>query len=440
MIFKNTVFENLLPIFLRIRALSLIILLGSNLLFAAGTLDQTFGTGGIANFRFGGTNSAAGAALQPDGKIVVVGITAPSGQSAGFNDISLARLNADGTLDTAFGANGFVLTDFNNDQDGAGAIVILPDGKILIGGSRRTHLPNSFAFAMARYNPDGSLDAAFGTGGKVVTDFPESLIEGISYLIPQADGKFLAAGSLYLGNVPNPVQIALVRYNANGSIDTTYGNGGILKLFLETPNTNINGFAIQPDGKILVSASFSFQIPGCIPTKGNSCTASQFFLTRYHPNMTLDRKFGRRLGKEFLRQTFGIYPQADGTFLLGGFPRVIRYYYNGRLDTIFDYAAFPNQSTKVQNGPGGLVVRPNGTIVGCRQLNGGNGYDDIGLVLFTPGGQVIGYEQRNFFNANDYCSQILIQPDGKILVIGSAQIQQQGSYSIAVLRYLDIVP
>jgi uncharacterized delta-60 repeat protein len=415
-------------------------LLFSNPIFAAGTLDQTFGTGGIANFRLGGTNQAIGAALQPDGKIVVLGITRPSGQSSGFNDISLARLNANGTLDTAFGTGGFVQTDFDHEQEYMGAIVILPDGKILIGGSRQTIFQNSINFAMARYNPDGSLDATFGTGGKVVTDFPESTGEGISYLIPQADGKFIAAGKLYVTNSGfNPDQIAFVRYNADGSIDSTYGNNGALKLMFESSITGFYGFALQPDGKIVVSASFTYRIPGCTPTKGNSCNANQYILMRYHANLTRDRKFGRRAGKEYLRQTYGIYPQADGTILLGGFPRVVRFTYNGHHDTVFDFADFPNQPPGVQNGPAYLTVRPNGTIVGCRFLTGGIGYD-LGLVLFTPGGQVIGYEQRNFFGGDDYCTGILNETDGKFLVIVSTQLQSQGNYSISVVRYLDIVP
>jgi uncharacterized delta-60 repeat protein len=428
----------------RILAVIWVILLFSNFVFANGVLDPTFGTGGKLNFRLGGTtNLAADAALQPDGKIVIVGTAAPPGQSAGFNDIGIARLNPDGTLDGTFGAGGMVITDFNGNEDGARVVVVLPDGKILVGGHRRTNASNSMNFALVRYNANGSLDTSFDGDGKVVTDFPESLSEGISVLIPQADGKFIAAGSLYLGGPTpeNSFQLAFVRYNQDGGIDTTYGNNGIQKIIFASNVVGYSGPSIQTDGKIIINVSYSFPIPGCTPSKTNPCTGFQSYLQRFHPNLTVDRKFGRRQGKEFLFvSSSGAYPQADGRILLGGFPLVSRFTSNGRLETIFEYAAFPNQSTQIQNGPFGLVVRPNGAIVGCRALNGGNGYDDIGVVQFTPDGRVVGYEQRDFFTANDFCSKILIQPDGKILVVGSAQIQQQSVYSFAVLRYLDIAP
>jgi uncharacterized delta-60 repeat protein len=421
-----------------------VILLFSNSVFTNGVLDPTFGTGGKVNFRFGGTTDlAADAALQPDGKIVIVGTAAPPGQSAGFNDIGIARLNPDGTLDNTFGAGGAAITDFNGDEDGARVVVILPDGKILVGGHRRTGASNSTSFALVRYNANGTLDTSFGAGGKVVTDFPESLSESVSHLIPQADGKFIAAGSLYLGgSTPvNSSQLAFVRYNQNGSIDTTFENNGIRKIIFANNVVGFGGPAVQPDGKFIISVTYMFPVPGCIPSKTNSCEGFQGYLQRFHPNFTVDRKFGRRQGKEFLYVgSAGVYPQADGSILLGGFPLVSRFTSNGRFEKVFDYAAFPNQSTQIQNGPYGLVVRPNGAIVGCRALNGGNGYDDIGVVQFTPDGHVVGYEQRDFFTANDFCKKILIQPDGKILVVGSAQIQQQSVYSFAVLRYLDIAP
>jgi len=390
------------------------------------------------NFRIAATtDQATGAVLQPDGKIVIVGTSCPSGQSNGLRDFAVARLNPDGTLDNTWGSVGTVTTAFGfQREDIPGAVLLQPDGKILVGGN------SAGVFALARYNPNGTLDTKFGSGGTVMTDLPESQGEGIGILFPQPDGKFIAAGTIFLpgSNPVNRSQIAFLRYNANGSIDTTYGNNGILKISFETEITNFNGLAIQPDGKILVSGSFTRRIPGCTPTKTISCTYSEYFFKRYHPNVTIDRKFGRRLGTEIPREVLaGLYPQTDGRILIGGFPLVKRYYNIGRLETTFDYALPNAPGGGLQNGPSQLMQRPNGTIVGCRVV-GSSGYNDIGLVLFTGNGNVIGYEQHDFFTGNDYCSQILIQPDGKILVVGSVQIQQQGNYSFAVLRYADITP
>ncbi|MGC2237690.1 MAG: delta-60 repeat domain-containing protein [Pyrinomonadaceae bacterium] len=429
--------QNLLQGFWRVRIVVLIILLCSNSISAAGILDKSFGVGGKVNFRIAATtDQATGALLQPDGKIVIVGVSCPSGQSNGLRDFAIARLNPDGTLDNTFGSVGTVTTSFGfQREDIPGPTLFQPDGKILVGGS------SDGVFALARYNPNGTLDNTFGSGGTVMTDFPESLSEGIGILFPQPDGKFIAVGGLYLGgsNPVNRSQIVFVRYNANGSIDTTYGNNGILKLFFENEITSFNGLAIQPDGKILVSGSFTRRIPNCTPTKTTTCDYSVYFLKRYHPNMTLDRKFGRKQGTEVPPDILaGLYPQADGRILIGGFPLVKRYSYSGRFETTFDLANYPNQASSFQNGPGGLTVRPNGTILGCQVLSGGNGYYDIGLVLFDEGGHAIGYEQRNFFGGDDYCTKIMIQSDGKILVVASAQLEPQSNYSFAVLRYLDI--
>jgi uncharacterized delta-60 repeat protein len=242
----------------------LLILLFSYSIYAAGILDSNFGNGGKVNFGFAASsdNFARAAALQPDGKIVLAGTTGPSGQSDGFRNFAVARLNADGTLDITFGSGGLVATDFNNDEDGASAIAIQPDGKIIVGGFRKTIQSNSSAFALARYNADGSLDTTF-SGGKVVTDFEESVSEGIAHLLIQPDGKIIAVGS-YIGNFPSPpAQIALVRYNTNGTLDSSFGNNG--KFTILFPRfTGLGGAALQPDGKILLPDIMSFRYPAAL--------------------------------------------------------------------------------------------------------------------------------------------------------------------------------
>jgi uncharacterized delta-60 repeat protein len=428
-------------VFQQIWVLVLLILLPSNLIFAAGILDPNFGTGGKVNFRFGANSdsSASSATLQPDGKIVIVGRTGPSGQSEGFYSFAVARLKPDGSLDSSFGSEGLVVTDFNNEADSASSVVIQSDGKIVVGGTRRTLQPNSFNFALVRYNSDGSLDQTFGIGGKVATDFEESPREGISILFLQADGKILALGSL--SSPGSQAQIGLVRYNTNGTLDSTFGNSGKVEISLLGDRTTfLDGLAIQPDGKILISGTYVYNRPNCSPTKTNPCTAFQPFLLRYNQQLQLDRKFGRRFGMEFSLDKFaGISLMSNGHILIGGFPLARLYSPNGRLEKVFERPIFPNQNPGLQNGPSGLTERPNGTIVGCH-IAGTGGYNDIGIVLFNSNGQVVGLDQHDFFNANDYCSKILVQPDDKFLVVASVQLERQGSYSFAVLRYLDITP
>lgn len=133
---------------------------------ASGDLDSTFGSGGKVTLAFPGANDVArGTALQLDGKIVVVG--------SDGNDFTLARYNTDGSLDSGFGAAGKVITDFFGGVDQAFAVVIDSTGKIIAGGSatKTTGSSANTDFGLARYNPKGSLDTTFGTGGKVATDF-----------------------------------------------------------------------------------------------------------------------------------------------------------------------------------------------------------------------------------------------------------------------------
>ena len=135
-----------------------------------GALDPTFGIDGKVTTDFGGAANAV--ALQTDGKIVAAGVAA-SGGATGF-DIGLVRYDTNGTLDPTFGLGGKVVTDFGSSHDTAGAIAIQPDGKLVVAGSTRpfgaydSHPPD---FALARSNANGTLDTSFGAGGKVSTGY-----------------------------------------------------------------------------------------------------------------------------------------------------------------------------------------------------------------------------------------------------------------------------
>ena len=152
---------------------------------APGDLDPTFGVGGKVTTDFGGYDSANALVLQPDGKLVAAGV-----RSTSDLDFALARYLPDGSLDPTFGVGGKVTTDFGS-SDVASALVLQPDGKLVAAGGVQFDGPGDFA--LARYLPDGSLDPTFGVGGKVTTDFGG--IDGASALVLQPDGKLVAAGS-----------------------------------------------------------------------------------------------------------------------------------------------------------------------------------------------------------------------------------------------------
>jgi uncharacterized delta-60 repeat protein len=138
------------------------LMIATDPMYAAGSLDAGFGIGGkVVTDVSGRYDEARAVALEPDGQIVAAGV---AGTGSG-RDFVLARYNADGALDRAFGDGGSVITDVSGGSDVAWAVATQSDGKIVVAGD------GSHDFALVRYNADGTLDSHFGVGGKVTTDF-----------------------------------------------------------------------------------------------------------------------------------------------------------------------------------------------------------------------------------------------------------------------------
>ena len=273
---------------------------------ADGSLDSTFGSGGkITTDFFGFSDSAQAVIIQPDGKIVAAGIARPA---VSIGDFGLVRYNSNGSLDTTFGNGGKVSTDFNGQYDGANALVLQADGKLVAAGyAGVVNNPsgwNVYDNALVRYNPDGSLDSTFGSGGKVVTDFvgPEGEQDnGISVLVVQADGKLVAAGYTSLYDISYTI---LTRYNTNGTLlDTTFFGSSRFGYF--------TGLALQADGKIVASGSFFIN--------GNY----DFGLARYNAKGTLDTTFGTggTIATNFGNSdvAVGVVIQPDGKIVAAGY-------------------------------------------------------------------------------------------------------------------------
>ena len=217
-----------------------------------GSLDSTFNPIGVlpgtvtTNFD-GGSDIGNAVALQKDGKIVVAGRS----EAGGFSDFAVARYNTDGSLDVTFNPTGSlpgtVTTNFDGTFDAGNAVALQKDGKIVVAGRSNA---DGTDFAVARYNTDGSLDASFGTGGKVTTDFSAGTDVGNAVAI-QKDGKIVVAGQAFTGST----DFAVARYNTDGSLDSTFNPIGVLP---GTVTTNFGGFdtgnavALQKDGKIVV--------------------------------------------------------------------------------------------------------------------------------------------------------------------------------------------
>jgi uncharacterized delta-60 repeat protein len=241
-----------------------------------GSLDSTFGIGGIARTDFQGgqtTDKAYAVVIQPDGKILLAGESS--------RKFALARYTTAGALDNTFGTNGTLVTDFGNEA-AAYAVALQPDGKIVAAGEAVVRDTNSlncqaskakrcsyFDFALARYSSAGAADTSFGTGGKVTTNISSRSNDdqgrGVAL---QSDGKIVVAGSSETtthtydpdGNERGPTLIydfALARYTSAGVPDTTFGTGGTTTTDFGNPQ-EVNGkaVALQPDGKIVVAGIF----------------------------------------------------------------------------------------------------------------------------------------------------------------------------------------
>ncbi|HKY62319.1 MAG TPA: delta-60 repeat domain-containing protein [bacterium] len=215
---------------------------------ANGNLDGTFGSGGIVIQDFGGSETAGGVALQSGEKILISGDFSDGGNS----DFALFRFEGDGLPDLSFGTDGKVRTDIAT-IDVESALTVQNDGKLVLVGSAG-ETDSSGSFAILRYNPDGSLDSGFGTDGKVVTNFGSSALATAVAL--SSDGKIIVAGFAVMAPPPNPLElnIFVVRYESNGDLDTSFGSDGKAEFNFGTFEL-ANALALQADGKILVAGN-----------------------------------------------------------------------------------------------------------------------------------------------------------------------------------------
>jgi uncharacterized delta-60 repeat protein len=257
-----------------------------------GRIDSTFGHGGTVTTDFGLGKAAylvaRALAVQPDGKIVAAG-------SAG-RYFALARYTGAGKLDPAFGRGGKVLARYYG--DGANAVAIQPDGKILVGATSR----------IVRYTPHGALDSSFGVGGVVRLRGDVT----ISSLALEPDGKIVGAGTSNVKRA-GPVtgtdlDFSLIRYDGDGRLDASFGDGGtVFTNFGEDPTGNSGGssdgasvVAVQPDGRIVAAGTTDVRGVFCggrhlsgVGSRENMSICDDVALARYDDDGSLDPTFAK---------------------------------------------------------------------------------------------------------------------------------------------------
>lgn len=415
---------------------------------AAGDLDPAFDTDGkVSTDFFGEADSALDMVIQPDGRIVAAG----SARNAGSNvDFALARYNRDGSLDASFGTAGKVTTDFLNIFDQANALALQPDGKIVAAGISRDQMDRA-DFALARYNSDGSLDASFGSAGKVVTDFAGDL-DTAGGIALQPDGRIVAAGASLVGMNGD---FALVRYNSDGSLDASFGVGGKVTTDFFGFGDSANNVRLLPDGRIIAAGS-AFR----------SSTLVDFALARYNSDGSLDPSFG--VNGKVTTDFFGfsdtasaLIIQSDGRVVAAGGANnlnstgldfaLARYNGDGSLDSSFgDGGKTTTDFLGILDAAADVALQPDGRIVAV----GFASNDRFGLLVdialsrydtngrldtgFGNGGKVI----TEFSGDSDGANAVAIQADGQIVVAGTAfdgsVFDESANSDFALARYAAI--
>ena len=242
-----------------------------------GSPDNSF-SGGKVTTDFGFDDNAQSVAIQSDGKIIVAGWSVNGVDDftqQPISDFALVRYNSNGTPDNSFSGDGKLTTDFGYD-DLAKAVTIQNDGKILVAGTRQVYNQgdNTSEFALARYNTDGSPDNGFSGDGKQLTTINNNAY-GNSIGI-QKDGKIIVGGNTGFESASSS-DFAVARYNTNGSIDNTFGEGGIgiQTTYFGSVYKFANPLVVQSDGKIILAGG----------SNGN------FALVRYSPDGIPDNTF-----------------------------------------------------------------------------------------------------------------------------------------------------
>ena len=357
---------------------------------AAGVIDRGFGTNGTVTTVIGAFAQAKKVKIQPDGKVLVLGSVGGVPQ-----DTVLIRYNKDGSLDTGFGENGIVVRSFSTAED-VNDLALQSDGKIVVAGTFYSSATQSNDFLVARFNQNGSFDTSFGTNG--IATLNQSSTDVFYTVVVQPDNKILAAGTTSQNNY----DFAVVRFNANGTLDTSFRDGGFffydLGLFREAQQ--FRAAAILPNGQILLGGT-AFETGG---------GAGMDVLIKLESNGAFAQNFGTNGIIADYFQTYSAGNNYDLEVLPDGKIQTIsarlfrRILSNGTHDPGFRNRYFPSDST--DNAGTALDIRSDGKII---VLNQGPH-----TVLYNPDGRDINYARG--LSGKD----IVVQNDDKFIVIDAA--------------------
>jgi uncharacterized delta-60 repeat protein len=400
-----------------------------------GTLDSSFDNDGIVITSFDGFDASVQALLiQPDKKILAGGTISKSG----LNQFGLARYNSDGSLDESFGNLGKVISDYPELML-LSSMALQADGKIIVAGSLFNSDFTISHFVLVRYDTNGLLDTTFGIEGRVITNLSDKL-DKITSVIIQNDGKIIASGTT--SDDLNFSDFSIVRYNSDGTLDTSFGNNGSTITSIRTWDFGY-AIALQNDNAIVVSGSSSNEFN---PIFGPDY---DFLVLKYDKYGVLDSTFGNG-GSVIIGTTdanekaLSVKVLSNGKIVIAGEHHIMKYSFmlsqllpNGDVDPTFgnngivlnELASQFIESVAMQTDGKFLITEYNGT--------GGCCSADIKLIRFLADGTfdttfgTNGIVTTNFLNENNQANSIVIQNDGKIIIGGVSGNQIHFDYGLA---------
>jgi uncharacterized delta-60 repeat protein len=383
-----------------------------------GSLDPTFGNGGKVLTDLGvGAGVPSDAVLQPNGDIVI---------SGGFG---VARYLPTGKLDTTFGTGGLASTGFAGGESGTG-VALQPDGKIIwVGSQGNPSFPagGTFSFAVARFTANGTLDTSFGTGGQASVEFFAPPMQGAQEfaraVLVQPDGKILVAGSARQGQIRfAPIQGALARFNANGTLDTSFGTGGKIL----SSSGGITALGLDAAGNIFT-----------LPTRAEFSPTGQADTGVTPAAITASSHGGSSI---FLPSGQFVQANTIGVAKHDVDVQVQRFNADGSIASAspaFDYSGAAGLDQAIDSA-GAVAVQANGQAVagGAHFLS----TSPFGLARVNPDGTLdagfgSGGVLTTTFNGDEAVGAVVIQPDGKIIAAGFSENNTTGHVFIALARY-----
>ncbi len=365
-----------------------------------GSPDNSFDGDGLAAIDLGATDDRATCmALQSNGKIIVGGFRL----MPVAKDYALVRFNNDGSPDNSFDGDGKLSGYFGASYDIGSSMAVQTDGKIVVAGwTGPVDLGSNNDFALARYNPDGTLDNTFDGDGKVVTPITASADEKAFAVAIQSDGKIVAAGISRING--NTYDAVVVRYNTNGTLDNSFDGDGIAIIAPTSGNDFVNDMVIQPNGKILLAGSG--------------------FMARLNTNGAPDNTFdGDGIASTFSGSNGTLALQSDGKIMIGGSIggdfALARYNSNGSPDNSFDGDGLVTTDINGSDGIVSIAIQSDGKIVA-----GGMSDTHFAVARYNTNGSLDNSFDTDGKQTSDMGGDLVaavslgIQSSGKIILAG----------------------